>query len=248
MHLTNKHVLVTREATQATEFNQMIENNSGKVLSAPLLKINPVKFKQINPNHYNWIFFTSANGVECFLEQMPDKTFLQLIKIAAVGHKTENALKKYGVTADFIPTIYNAEKMAKEFLEKHPLANHILLIRGNLSRDVLPNYFREKEITFENLVVYETVANKQIKSKLNHIFKTERIDYITFMSPSTIKSFLELLEEKYHIEALETKVICIGTTTERIALDHGFKHVSIPNQFTADSMLEKIAEIERMNR
>lgn len=246
MDLANKQILVTREATQAVEFNQMIETASGKVLSAPLLKINPMKFKHINLNDYNWIFFTSANGVECFLKQMSDKTFLKTIKIAAVGHKTENALKKYNVTADFIPTVYNADKMSKEFLEKYPLANHILLIRGNLSRDVLPNYFSKKQLDFKNLVVYETIVNKQIKSKLNYIFETEKIDYITFMSPSTIRSFLELLDDTHHLEALETQVICIGTTTERIALEHGFKHVSIPNHFTADSMLEKIAEIERM--
>lgn len=246
MNLAKKNILVTREATQAVEFNHMIEMTLGKVLSAPLLKINPIKFKKINPSDYNWLFFTSANGVDCFLNQMEDKNFLNSIKIAAVGHKTENALKKYGYTADFIPTVYNAEEMSKEFINKYPLANHILLVRGNLSRNVLPDYFSALKLDFDNLVVYETVVNKQIKSKLNYIFKTEKIDYITFMSPSTINSFLELLDDKFHLIALETKVICIGTTTERIALEHGFKHVSIPKQFTAESMLEKIEEIERM--
>lgn len=248
MDLAHKQILVTREATQAKEFNQMIEDMSGKVLSAPLLKINPLKFKQIHLDDFNWIFFTSANGVNCFLSQIADTSFLETIKIAVVGHKTENALKKYGVSADFTPSVYNAVAMSKEFLKKHPFANHILLIRGNLSRNVLPNYFTEKQLDFENLVVYETVANKEIKSELNDIFETETVDYITFMSPSTIRSFLELLDERYHSEALGIQVICIGTTTEQIALDHGFKHVSIPNEFTADSMLAKIADIERMNR
>src|SRR5699024_10747278 len=224
MVLAHKQILVTREATQAKEFNQMIEDMSGKVLSAPLLKINPITFKEIHLDDFNWIFFTSANGVDCFLNQLEDTHFLETINIAVVGHKTENALKKYGVTADFTPTVYNA------------VANHILLIRGNLYSNVLPNYFTEKQLDFENLVVYETVANKQIKSTLNNIFETETVDYITFMSPSTIRSFLELLDKKYHAEALEIQVICIGTTTEKIALDHGFKYVSIPSQFTADSM------------
>lgn len=248
MDLAHKQILVTREATQAKEFNQMIEDMSGKVLSAPLLKINPITFKEIHLDDFNWIFFTSANGVDCFLNQLEDTHFLETINIAVVGHKTENALKKYGVTADFTPTVYNAVAMSEEFLKKHPFANHILLIRGNLSRNVLPNYFTEKQLDFENLVVYETVANKQIKSTLNNIFETETVDYITFMSPSTIRSFLELLDKKYHAEALEIQVICIGTTTEKIALDHGFKYVSIPSQFTADSMLTKIAEIERMDK
>src|SRR5699024_11916648 len=108
------------------------------------------------------------------------------INIAVVGHKTENALKKYGVTADFTPTVYNAVAMSEEFLKKHPFANHILLIRGNLSLNVLPNYFTENQLDFENLVAYETVTNKQIKSTLNNIFESELVIYITLMILSTI--------------------------------------------------------------
>src|SRR5690625_7966242 len=93
MVLAHKQILVTREATQAKEFNQMIEDMSGKVLSAPLLKINPITFKEIHLDDFNWIFFTSANGVDCFLNQLEDTHFLETINIAVVGHKTENALK-----------------------------------------------------------------------------------------------------------------------------------------------------------
>src|SRR5699024_10948211 len=116
--------------------------------------------------------------------------FLETINIAVVGHKTENALKKYGVTADFTPTVYNAVAMSEEFLKKHPFANHILLIRGNLSRNVLPNYFTEKQLDFENLVVYETVDNKQIKSTLIIIFEHEPINNIIYMSFSKVKNFM----------------------------------------------------------
>src|SRR5699024_3006345 len=175
-----------------------------------LLKINPITFKEIQLDDYNWIFFTSANGVDCFLNQLEDTHFVETINIEVDENKTENALKKYGVTADFNTTVYDTGAMYAEFIKKHSFANHILLIRVNLSRNVLTNYFTEKQLDFENLVVYETVANKQIKSTLNNIFETETVDYITFMSPSTIRSFLELLDKKYHAEALEIQVICIG--------------------------------------
>src|SRR5699024_7856966 len=112
----------------------MIKVNISKVLSTQLLKINPITFKEIHLDDFNWIFFTSANGVDCFLNQLEYTHFLETINIAVFEHKTENALKKYGVTADFTPTVYNAVAMSEEFLKKHPFANHILLIRGNLSR------------------------------------------------------------------------------------------------------------------
>src|SRR5699024_6575504 len=140
-----------------------------------------------------------------------------------------------------------AVAMSEEFLKKHPFANHILLIRGNLSRNVLPNYFTEKQLDFENLVVYETVANKQIKSTLNNIFETETVDYITFMSPSTIRSLLELVDRKYHAEALVIHVSCIGTTTEKIVLCDRFWYVSLLRQFIADCMLAKMVALYGLN-
>lgn len=246
MDLMNKKILVTREATQAIEFNEMIKQASGQVLSAPLIKINPIKVNTLNLSNYNWIFFTSANGVNCFMNQIENISIFNHLKIAVVGNKTEKTLKAHGLKADFVPTVYNAEEMSKEFINTYPTANDLLLVRGNLSRKVLPEFFMNKHIDFEMITVYETVVNKAIKSKLNHIFKTEKVDFITFMSPSTINSFLELLDIKYHEIALGTKVICIGTTTERIALKHGFKNVSIPNHFTAESMFEKMLEIERL--
>src|SRR5699024_12759780 len=118
MVLKHKQILVTREATQAKEFNQMIEDMSGKVLSAPLLKINPITLKEIHLDDFNWIFFTSANGVDCYLNQLEDTHFLETINIAVVGHKTATTLKKYGVTADFTPTVYNAVATSEALLNR----------------------------------------------------------------------------------------------------------------------------------
>src|SRR5699024_10385097 len=135
MVLAHKQILVTREATQAKEFNQMIEDMSGKVLSAPLLKINPITFKEIHLDDFNWIFFTSANGVDCFLNPLEDTHFLETINIAVDGHKKENALKKYGVTDDFTHTVYYAVATSEEYLKKHSFASHILCISRILDRN-----------------------------------------------------------------------------------------------------------------
>ena len=245
-NLANKKILITREASQAKEFTKLIELSQGKPILAPLLKINSVNFTMKNLDDYNWIFFTSANGVECFLSNLENKELLKKCRIAAVGHKTEQALKKYNIEADFIPTVYNALKMSAEFLEKYPNANNLLLVRGNLSRNILPDFFTKHNILFDKVVVYETVENKESKELLNYIYSNEKIDYITFMSPSTIKSFIKLLDDKYHTIAKQTKVVCIGTTTENLALKEGFEHVHIPEEFTAESMIEVInKDIER---
>src|SRR5690625_1113715 len=136
--LQGRKVLVTREKTQARQFSDLVEKSNGVPIEVPLLSVqcrtinNEVKLEQ-----FSWIFFTSAHGVDCFFKQIGHKDHIKHIQFATVGHKTELALKQYGYKAAFIPSTYNAWAMAKEFFEQYPLANNILLVRGNLSRKLL---------------------------------------------------------------------------------------------------------------
>src|SRR5699024_7530328 len=125
--LGGKKVLITREEKQAKYFSDIVQRKGGLPVEVPLLKISVVdqsenlKLLQSCSN-FEWIFFTSVNGVYYYF-QLLEKYHIPLAgfdkkKIAAVGHKTENALKEFNYKADFIPTIYDAETMADEFLKE----------------------------------------------------------------------------------------------------------------------------------
>lgn len=236
--LNNKKILVTRERSQAQAFIEAIKKRGGTPLVCPLLKIE-CHCKKIDTSDYEWIFFTSANGVRCFLkENLLDRK----IKIAVVGHKTEEALIEKGFKADFIPSVYNAETLAKEFIKQYPKANNLILVRGNKSRKILPDAFERLKLDYVNHIVYETLINYEAEEKLNELM-AKQIDYFTFMSPSTLIAAQEMLTEANFELLKKSEIVCIGTTTEKRALQLGCRSVYIPNEFTSGSMLDKISEL-----
>src|SRR5699024_5253694 len=118
--LQNKHILVTREKDQAKVFANQIKLHGGIPYIVPLLKIscsvdrNHLKIVE-NIEQYEWIFFTSANGVRFFFNMWEKKFGMRNLghqKFAVVGRKTNEALQKYGYESTFMPSIYNAETMA----------------------------------------------------------------------------------------------------------------------------------------
>lgn len=246
--LNKKRILITREKTQAKLMQKQIENNHGIAIVTPLLKIVPYYDKNKRTifssfKNYDWLFFTSVNGVNHFFNQLSNKKLITHSKIAAVGHKTAEAIQTHGYSVDFMPTIYNAETMAAEFLSSAKQVNHVLFVRGNLSRSTLLTEFTKANITYSKIVVYETTVNQAIKDDLLQKLK-EGIDYLTFTSPSTVKAFVELIENKDLLhKAQQIDCFCIGTTTQNTAIKYNFKRTFIPQQFTIESMINKMIEV-----
>lgn len=247
--LKGKKILVTREKAQAATFETLIEKYNGTAVCVPLLQIkcrtksheNVQILEKIDA--FNWIFFTSAHGVNCFFNEFASVTFTQT-NFATVGHKTASALKEHGYHAAFIPSTYNAEVMAKEFFEKYSNANHILLVRGNLSRKLLVTELTKRKLNFNTLIVYDTVYYRSMKTRLLNVLVKENLDYITFTSPSTVKAFIEMIENHPNYDDfLQIPTVCIGTTTEKTANEFDFKQTFTPKMFTIDSMVETMIHL-----
>ncbi|HEY4601156.1 MAG TPA: uroporphyrinogen-III synthase [Cerasibacillus sp.] len=254
--LQQKHILITREKRQGKEFAEKIRQFEGIPIEVPLLKINCKDysvneqiFNQIDS--YQWIFFTSANGVDCFFHLLKQyghsKDVLDNKQIAVVGHKTEKHLKVYGYSAHFIPTIYNAETMAREFLERFSTEGTFLLVRGNRSLNVLPQTFNKLNMAYQSMEVYETVINMTNKEQLQQTLQTKAIDYVTFTSPSTIDAFVAMNGLDL-IKKLNPRCVVIGTTTEKRAAEVGFKHILVPTEFTIEGMIDVMLEQEFIER
>jgi len=244
--LEEKRILITREEKQAKYFSDKVKKYGGIPVVVPLLKITGVDKEENlrllkNWKSYEWIFFTSANGVHYFFQLLKkysiNITSIETKKMAAVGHKTEDVLKKYSCQADFIPTVYDADTMASEFLSDINVKGPILIVRGSRSREVLPHVFSDHEIPYDMATVYQTVYNTSAKRRLNEVLNNGIIDYITFTSPSTVEAFVEMAEEE-----VDKQCVCIGTTTEKRARELGFTSLLTPKQFTVDAMIEILSE------
>ncbi|WP_102026865.1 uroporphyrinogen-III synthase [Salirhabdus sp. Marseille-P4669] len=245
--LEGKKVLVTRGANQAKELTKLISKFGGIPLQVPLLtykKARRVDNKKIisHLQQFDWIFFTSTNGVHFFMEllQEEDVSIPKHIRIGSVGKKTAEGLEQYGVPVHFIPTIYNADSMVEE-LPIHKDEDKVLLVQGNRSRDVLPAYFEAEHIAYQPIVVYETASNELVKKDLEKVLGAHDLDIITFTSPSCVEAFFELggLQAEYFVNTL---CLCIGTTTEKAARAAGFENTLTPNQFTVVDMMDALIQ------
>jgi|SRR5690625_1327381 len=243
--LQNKTILVTREAQAAQQFANQISAYGGRPIITPLLHIQCLPYSLEDKTNINeqfeWIFFTSKNGVHCFMKQLPN---IDGCKIAAVGPKTAMAVEKFGYVVDFIPTTYNAEVMAAEFLHTYKRSGHVLFVRGKLASHILLDAFTRAQRPYTCVEVYDTTTNIAVKDHLCSALLEKTIDFITFTSPSTVDAYMQLTSKEDNQK--DIPAVCIGTTTEKRALEVGFSQTIVPIHFTIEGMLEAIhKELER---
>ncbi|QDP40767.1 uroporphyrinogen-III synthase [Radiobacillus deserti] len=253
--LLGKHILITRSKEQAPPLVHLMERAGAIPVVVPLLTFKRIESeknrKTLQQLHeFTWVFFTSANGVKFFFDyiemlQIPQET-LSSIQFAVVGKKTEQVLQSYGYRADFQPSQFDGNSMAKQFVKQHETASiQILLINGNLSKQDVQAQLEAEHIDVEICVIYETIFNVEEQFTLQKAVSTGAIDAYTFTSPSTVQAFCEFLQEEQgqleHIKR-EKVCVCIGTTTEQEARKLGFTCILVPEEFTIDEMVRVLEE------
>ncbi|HDR7632392.1 MULTISPECIES: uroporphyrinogen-III synthase [Bacillus] len=244
--LAGKTVLITRAQHQAKQMSVAVKERSGIPLEIPLLRMEGTSHRQIQHiagqlHSYDWVIFTSKNGVAFFLDSLRKK-LPGLIKIAAVGVKTKLELEKRGYQVEFVPTAFVAETFAEEFLKELSGNERILFPKGNLARDVIPVKLREFGVFLDELIVYGTKVNVEKKQELITALKLGEVNIITFTSPSTVDSFVRLLEGTNWREwTKKCTIACIGPITEKEANLY-FPHVIVPKEYTVEALLQCICE------
>lgn len=253
INLKNQRILVTREKSDATKFASEILKYGGRPITMPLLQICCLSSQNNQESlvielDYEWVFFTSKNGVTCFLKEPVNESLLQKsnVKVAAVGSQTAAELLAAGYPVDFIPSRYNAEVMAEEFLTKYEDTGRTLFVRGVLASNILIDAFTKAKRQFECYEVYDTVVNTAVKVGLQQVLTEKRIDVLTFTSPSTVNGFFEMVEKPELF--FTTPTVCIGTTTEKRAKEIGFTETIVPEVFTTYGMIVALSDYLKRER
>ncbi|TYS19652.1 uroporphyrinogen-III synthase [Rossellomorea vietnamensis] len=248
--LRGMDILVTREAKNAEGMADTIRKFGGIPHIVPLISFRPHKDEMESTylkklKSYEWIFFTSKNGVHFFFEKLKNH-FITLngseTKFAAVGEKTCKALNSYGIQADFVPKFYSAADFSGEFLEKVTETGPILLSKGNLAKDTIAVRLRETGITIDEWITYETFFPKDHEKKLIGLLENRALAAITFTSPSTVKSFMKIVRENLLEHTLDSLITaCIGPVTKEAADQNGLAVQVIPEKYTVEEMIEGLA-------
>ena len=177
-----------------------------------------------NIEKYNWIVFTSNNGVKLFFNALKisstDIRRLSSVKFAVIGSGTKETLSNYGINADFIPSGYTSYTLAKELLEIINPGENILLPRAVKGSQVLTDILKKAGISFKEIKIYD------VKGKLlPGADGLEELNYIIFLSASGVREFARLLKNKGKELSPGIKFICIGEVTQKaLKEEYGIKY------------------------
>ena len=145
---------------------------------------------------YDWLIFTSANGVNGFLNRLwetgGDLRSLASVQLAAIGPATAEALARFHLKADLVPKTYWAEELADR-LKSHVAGKRVLWARASRGRDVLPVELEAAGATVDQLVVYRNVDVESLPVTELEMIEAGEVDWIGLSSPSIARSLKTLL-------------------------------------------------------
>ena len=195
---------------------------------------------------FDWIIFTSVNGVIYFYEYFYklgfDSRKMASNKICTIGPATADKLKEYGILVDFIPSKYVSHNVASELIENgHVKEKSFLMPRA----DIAPPYLREKLLEngaseVKDLAIYKTIEEDLEGNSNREIIKNLQFDFVTFTSSSTAKNFAKLLDKTGVKISNKIKCAAIGPITAETAREIGFNVEIVAEEHTIDGLVESL--------
>jgi uroporphyrinogen III methyltransferase/synthase len=228
--LSGKRIVVTRTRKQAGVLTSQLRALGADVFELPTIRIEPPtdlrEFAELvqDSHGYDWIVFTSPNGVEAFFEIFyklyDDAREIGAAKIAAIGPATAQRVRDFHLHVDLQPEEFVAEAVVREFQKQGGVENlRILLARAEKARDVLPRELSKLGAIVDEAFAYRTVPETRDVTGARRRLLEEGADLITFTSSSTVENFLALSLPW----PKGMRVASIGPITSKTATEHGLK-------------------------
>ena len=251
--LQGKTILITRAREQSGEFAARLREQGAEVIEFPTIEIvPPLRWEEIDRaieqlDAYDWIIFTSANGVTFFCQRLNERGkglgFPDSVKVCAIGPATARQLKQNGIRVDYTPKEYVAEAILDGFEKMSVRGKRILLARVKKARDVLPKGLKAMGAQIDVVEAYRTLKPRGGSKRLKEILAQGKVDVITFTSSSTVNHFIELLGRGDIREKLKGVTIAsIGPVTSRTAREQGLDVDIQPEAYTIPALTEAIVD------
>jgi uroporphyrinogen III methyltransferase/synthase len=249
--LFGKKVLVTRARNQSSVAVKLLEEQGAEAIEFPTIEIVPPESwdeldRAIDSlNTYDWIIFTSVNGVLFFFERLKknrkDLRELKGIKIATIGEQTAKSVENLGLDVDIMPNDFRAEGIVQGFRGIDMKAKRILIPRAKEAREMLPLELTRMGAEVQIVAAYETKKPRSKKTEaIREMLREGKIDIVTFASSSTVKNFLSIFKKDREILS-KTLVACIGPITAEACRESGIKPGIVCEKYTIEELTREIA-------
>jgi len=249
--LLGKRIVITRAREQASDLVNHLTDLGAECLEVPTIQvIPPDDFESLdtaieNLSTYDWLIFTSVNGVNTFFDRLfakgMDVRSLHHLQTAVIGPATSERLFNFGIKSDIIPESYRAESVVEAFDKIDTKDKKILLPRADQARPILPVELSRMGAVVDEIIAYRTKAVYDNADFLLKQLKERKIDIITFTSSSTVKNFHALIPPKDLKSLMENVTIAsIGPITADTARVLGFDVHITAESFTIPGLCEAI--------
>ncbi|MCP4540209.1 MAG: uroporphyrinogen-III C-methyltransferase [Chloroflexi bacterium] len=248
--LLGRRVLVTRSRAQASQLSARLRALGAEPVEFPTIEIlppddwGPVDKAVGWLVAYDWIIFTSVNGVKYFWQRMKlagkDARALAGTRLGAIGPATAEELAQRGLQADLVPSKYVAEAILDEI---GPVKNRrVLLPRADIARPALVDGLRAAGAIVDEVAAYRTVVGTADNTEeIRRMLTVGEIDVITFTSSSTARNFLTALAPTLSFPT-GTTVACIGPVTAQTAKELGLPVHVTASEHTIDGLIQALME------
>lgn len=254
--LFGKRVLVTRARSQSSALSDKIQALGGEALEFPVIRITPPQeidrldtaLRELP--RYDWVIFTSVNGVKHFFKRLQELKLdirqLTKARIAAIGPKTAEALTDKGLLVEVLPDEYRAEALVESLRPFVRAGEEILLPRADIAREVLANELVAIGCHVTEVDAYDTQIETEDASQIAEMLEEGAIHVITFTSSSTVRNFVEAIRtvrDDVHALLQHSQIVCIGPITAQTAEEMGLTVDVIADTYTIDGLVSAIQQL-----
>ncbi|MBI4574147.1 MAG: uroporphyrinogen-III C-methyltransferase [candidate division NC10 bacterium] len=252
--LSGRRILITRAREQASGFAAVLEAAGAEVVEFPTIGIAPpeswapLDAAVARLREYQWVIFTSRNGVRFFWERLQaagrDIRDLAGITVCAIGPATAAALLSVGIRADLVPTEFKAEALIEAiqavFGAGAIAGSRVLLARAAEAREVIPEELGRRGAQVDVVAAYRTIRSASDADAVRAMLREGKIHAVTFTSSSTVKHFLDLVGGEAEVLLRGVVVASIGPITAQTAAQHGIVSHIVPENYTIPALAEAL--------
>ena len=254
--LFGKRVVVTRSRDQASVFAELLIDRGATPIEFPSIDVvPPASWAELDAaldglSTYHWIIFTSANAITFFFDRLRERGMdirsLHANRICVVGPKTAEALERFSLKADLVPSEFKAEGVLAALGGEQVKGQKFLIPRAKVARELIPDRLREKGAAVTVATAYENIRPATDVDRVRKLFEEKRVAAVTFTSSSTVNNFVEMLGQKEYIQLVNgVAVACIGPVTAKTAEEYGMKVDIMPKDYTIPALVEAMVEYYR---
>ncbi len=248
--IKGKLFISTRPAGRSAKLRKLLEEQGAKLIEMPMIDIrkSPLSIRELqlikNTKQFNWIVFTSSNGVRGFFEQLKSISGSYktggMTKIAVIGKDTGMELSNFDHDADYVSTRSTGKAFSAELHKMFRGGNYkILLPAGNLARSTI-----EDRLSDIADVVRVNVYNTEMPGCINYealkCIEDDKYEMIIFTSSSGFNNFCLISGDKINIKTL--RIACIGSTTAESLARAGVSPLVIATKMNSRGIVEAITD------